>query len=124
MKAFSPALESENRATVDLKVDRTRQHRVLRRLARNRGAVLGAIVLLLLIGLTLSASVLTSHDPLEMAPRDRLLPPSPAHWFGTDNFGRDIFARVLYGTRISLPMGLISVALALSIGLVGGLLSG
>lgn len=104
--------------------DRTREHLVLRRLVRNRGAVLGAIVLIVLVGVGLLASVLTSYDPLEMAPKDRLVPPGPAHWFGTDNFGRDIFARVVYGTRISLPMGLISVALALTIGLIGGLFSG
>ena len=51
-------------------------------------------------------------------------PPGEQHWFGTDNFGRDIFTRVLYGTRISLPMGLISVGLALGISLVSGLLAG
>lgn len=109
---------------LDLGADRTRQHLVLRRLLRNRGAVLGAIVLGLLVSVGLLASVITSYDPLEMAPKDRLLPPTPEHWFGTDNFGRDIFARVVYGTRISLPMGLISVALALTIGVLGGLFSG
>jgi peptide/nickel transport system permease protein len=104
--------------------DRTRQHLVLRRLARNRGAVIGAIILVLLVVVAIVAPLITLYDPLEMSPQDRLQPPSPAHWFGTDNFGRDIFARVVYGTRISLPMGLISVGLALSIGLIGGLLSG
>lgn len=104
--------------------DYTRKYRVLRRLARNRGAVLGAAVLLLLISIALIASWLTPYDPFEMAPRDRLLEPNAQHWFGTDNFGRDIFARVIYGTRISLPMGLISVSLALLIGLVGGLCAG
>lgn len=104
--------------------DRTRQHLVLRRLAHNRGAMLGGIILLLMVGIAILAPVITVYDPLAMAPKERLQPPGAEHWFGTDNFGRDIFARVVYGTWISLPMGLVSVGLALIIGLVGGLLSG
>lgn len=107
-----------------VEADRTRQHMVLRRLSRNRGAVIGAIILVLLIILAIAAPFVTAYDPIEMAPQDRLQPPGPDHWFGTDNFGRDIFSRVVYGTRYSLPMGLISVGLALVIGLIGGLLSG
>lgn len=124
MTPANPTLASSSQNVLNPGPDRTRQHLVLRRLLRNRGAVLGALVLVLLVAVALLASVLTPYDPLEMAPKDRLMPPGPGHWFGTDNFGRDIFARVVYGTRISLPMGLISVALALAIGLVGGLFSG
>lgn len=124
MNAAKPTLAFPGQNALNPDPARTRKHLVLRRLVHNRGAVLGAVVLILLIGVALLASVLTPYDPLEMAPKDRLQPPSPEHWFGTDNFGRDIFARVVYGTRISLPMGLISVALALAIGLVGGLFSG
>lgn len=96
----------------------------LQRLVRNRGAFIGAIILVLLIISAIAAPLLTSYDPNEMNPPDRTLPPSLSHPFGTDNFGRDILARVLYGGRISLPMGLISVGLALAIGLVSGLLAG
>jgi peptide/nickel transport system permease protein len=124
MNAATEKTTFSNPNALAVAADRTRQHLVLRRLARNRGAVVGAIILILLVLAGLMAPLITSYDPLEMAPKDRLQPPGPAHWFGTDNFGRDIFARVVYGTRISLPMGLISVGLALSIGLIGGLLSG
>lgn len=124
MKAVSDKTTFSNQDALNMAADRTRQHLVLRRLARNRGAVLGAIILILLVSVAILAPLITPYDPLEMAPKDRLQPPGPAHWFGTDNFGRDIFTRVIYGTRISLPMGLISVGLALCIGLVGGLFSG
>ena len=97
---------------------------LLGRLLRNRGALLGGTILLALIVSAIGAPWLTARDPLEMNPPDRWLPPDAQHWFGTDNFGRDMFTRVLYGTRISLPMGLISVGLALGISLVSGLLAG
>ena len=97
---------------------------LLRRMLHNRGALLGGTILLALIVSAIGAPWLTARDPLEMNPPDRWLPPDAEHWFGTDNFGRDIFTRVLYGTRISLPMGLISVGLALAISLAAGLLAG
>ena len=95
-----------------------------RRLLRNRGAVLGGIILLVFIVAAVAAPLISPYDPVEMNPPARLQPPSLSHPFGTDNFGRDIFARVLHGTRISLPMGIIAVAISLAIGLVGGLLAG
>ncbi|MFN8472561.1 MAG: ABC transporter permease [Anaerolineae bacterium] len=98
--------------------------KTLRRLLRNRGAVIGGVVLLILIFGAVAAPVISPYDPVEMNPPARLQPPSLTHPFGTDNFGRDIFSRVMYGTRISLPMGIIAVAISLVIGLVGGLLSG
>ncbi len=96
----------------------------LRRLLRNRGAVIGGIILLVLIVAAVAAPLISPYDPVEMNPPARLQSPGLSHPFGTDNFGRDIFARVLYGTRISLPMGIIAVAISLIIGLVGGLLAG
>lgn len=97
---------------------------VMQRLTHSRGALVGSAVLILLILAALGAGVLSTHDPLEMRPPERLQPPGARHWFGTDQFGRDIFSRVLYGARISLPMGLISVGLALFVGLIGGLSAG
>ncbi|MFN8485327.1 MAG: ABC transporter permease [Anaerolineae bacterium] len=96
----------------------------LRRLLRNRGAVLGGIILLLFLVGAVAAPLISPYDPVEMNPPARLQAPSLSHPFGTDNFGRDIFSRVLYGARLSLPMGIIAVAIALAIGLVGGLLAG
>lgn len=69
------------------------------------------------------APVLTRYDPLEQDVSRRLLPPSRAHLFGTDGFGRDLFARVLYGARVSLYVGLLSVGSAAIIGITLGVMS-
>ncbi len=105
-------------------IEEPRRNMTLRRFLRNRGAMIGCVVLLLMILASIAAPILSAYDPNEMAPADRWLEPGPAHLFGTDNFGREMFSRVLYGGRISLPMGLISVSIALTVGLIGGLLAG
>ncbi len=96
----------------------------LGRLARNPGAVTGFIILLLIAIASLSASLLTSFDPIALSPRERLQPPNSEHWFGTDAFGRDILTRVLYGGQVSLRVGFVAVGIAASIGVTLGLLSG
>ena len=96
----------------------------LSRLLRNRGAVVGLIILALLVFVSLSAPLLTSYDPVALAPRDRLLPPGPGHPFGTDAFGRDILTRVLYGGRVSLQIGFVAVGIAVTIGVTLGLFAG
>ena len=106
------------------KPPQSRSRIVLRRLLRNRGAMLGGTILCLLIAAAFLAPWLSSLDPLEMNPPERWVPPDAQHWFGTDNFGRDIYTRVLHGTRISLPMGLVSIGIALALGLTSGLLAG
>ncbi len=105
-------------------IEAPRRFVTLKRFLRNRGALIGGAVLLFLILASLAAPLLTVYDPDAMAPADRWLEPGPEHPFGTDNFGRDMFARVAYGGRISLPMGLISVSIAVAVGLFGGLLAG
>ena len=94
------------------------------RLRRNRGAEIGAVGLLLLIVVAIFAPVLTPYDPIEMTPRDRLQSPNPQHWLGTDIFGRDILTRLMYGARISLLVGVISVTISILIGVNLGLLAG
>jgi peptide/nickel transport system permease protein len=64
------------------------------------------------------------HNPLALNPGHALAPPGPGHWFGTDQFGRDVFSRVLYGLGIDVVIGLIVAALALAVGSVAGLASG
>jgi peptide/nickel transport system permease protein len=91
---------------------------------RNRGAALGAVVLIVLVGVAVAAPLLVSYDPIEQNLRARLEPPGPAHPMGTDNFGRDILSRVVYGTRISLRIGFISVGIATLVGLALGLPAG
>lgn len=97
---------------------------LLRRLLRNRLAVSGSGLLAVVIVGAAFAGILTPHDPLAMAVADRLQPPSIQHPMGTDNFGRDIFSRVLYGARLSMEVGLAVMLFTVAIGVVFGLLSG
>jgi peptide/nickel transport system permease protein len=87
------------------------------------GAI-GAVLLFTFIGLAVLAPQLATHDPDLNNYRARVQPPSAEHWFGTDNFGRDIYSRVIYGARISIYVGILSTVLGTSIGAAAGLLSG
>ncbi|MDX0979841.1 ABC transporter permease subunit [Sinorhizobium medicae] len=94
------------------------------RLARRHPLVLiGGGLLALLLGLALAAP-LYAGDPITMDPFKRLKPPSAEMWFGSDNLGRDVFARTIFGARISLVVGLLSAACAAMIGLLIGILAG
>ncbi|MDX8470344.1 ABC transporter permease [Mesorhizobium sp. VK23B] len=96
----------------------------LARLVRRRPLVLiGGGLLTLLVVLALAAP-LYAGDPVNMDPFKRLHPPSAAMWFGSDNLGRDVFARTIFGARISLLVGLLSAACAAVAGLVIGILAG
>ena len=94
------------------------------RLARSKSAFAGG-ALLLIVGLcVLLAPVIGPYDPIKTNQRNPLEPPSAAHLMGTDRFGRDIFSRVLWGGRISLSIGLVSVGIAACSGVVLGLAAG
>ncbi|MGQ9627030.1 MAG: nickel transporter permease [Anaerolineae bacterium] len=90
----------------------------------NRTAMLGALILLAWVVLALGAEVIAPHDPLEQDVVNRLRPPSPEHLCGTDELGRDILSRVVYGARISLPMGVFVIFFAACIGGAVGAFSG
>ncbi len=91
---------------------------------RNRGAVIGATVLIFLVLLALFADWIAPYDPLTMVPRDTQQPPSRTHLMGTDLLGRDILSRVIFGTRLSLLIGLASVCIGAVIGTIIGLGAG
>ncbi|HXZ43758.1 MAG TPA: ABC transporter permease [archaeon] len=99
-------------------------HQLLRRLLRSRLATSGSILLIVVIVGAIFAGALTSHDPLAMTVTDRLQPPSLEHPMGTDNYGRDIFSRVLYGARLSMEVGLAVMLFTVVVGVVFGLISG
>ncbi len=99
------------------------QSRAVRRFSRDPGAVIGLVIVLLLMLLAALAPLLAG-DPLAQNLSDRLLPPSSAHLFGTDQLGRDVLDRVLWGSRISLAIGFLVVALSLVVGTAVGLLAG
>jgi len=98
--------------------------RFLREFRRNRGALVGTAMLLTIVAMAALAPVVTRYDPIEPDYRVRFAPPSVDHPFGTDRNGRDIFTRVVYGGRISLWVGLISVTIAVTFGTTLGLISG
>ena len=95
------------------------------RFHRSRRSLLGAGLLALLGAAALLAPLLAPFDPdLIDLGAGRLLPPSPSHWMGTDELGRDLFSRVLYGARVSLLIGFLAVAIAVSIGTAVGAAAG
>lgn len=96
---------------------------VFRQLRRNRGAMAGLAMIIILIVIALFAPLIAPYDPIA-ASRDNMEPPSFKHLMGTDNFGRDLFSRVIFGTRLSIRIGAMSVAIGASIGVVIGLIGG
>ena len=91
---------------------------------KNRAAVVGMAILLTIILVAIFADMLAPCDPYLQVYAEALQPPSAAHLFGTDEFGRDIFSRVLYGARISLLVGVVSVAIACVFGSLLGASAG
>lgn len=90
----------------------------------NHFAMTGAFVVVSLFLLSLLAPIISPWDPTTIDAYHVLLPPSAAHWMGTDELGRDVLSRVIYGARISLKVGFVAVGIAITIGTVVGLLSG
>lgn len=91
---------------------------------RSPSLVIGATIIALLGLVALLAPVLAPYDPLALAPVEAFEPPSGAHWFGTDELGRDLFSRTLYGARVSLLTGLFATLGAAAVGVPLGLISG
>ena len=96
---------------------------VFRRFRKNQGAIAGSLIFLLLVMLVICAP-LSAYDPEASSMGDRLESPSWQHMMGTDALGRDLFTRVLYGGRISMTVGLLVVAISISIGVPVGALAG
>ena len=96
---------------------------LLRALASRRVQLTGSFILLL-IAVAILAPVISPHDPLQMNPPMRLRPPGPEYLLGTDEFGRDVLSRILWGARVSLGVGATSVALAAFGGVTLGVLAG
>ena len=99
-------------------------HDVFRRLRRHRLAMFGAAILLITVFLAIFGPSLLIYDPTTMDFSARFAPPSPSHLFGTDDFGRDIFTRIVYGSRVSLEVGIIAVGIAATVGSLLGMFAG
>jgi ABC-type dipeptide/oligopeptide/nickel transport system permease subunit len=97
---------------------------VARQLRRNRAAMIGLTILVLEIIIALAAPLIAPFDPLDQNPRAALQAPSREHWMGTDDTGRDLLSRVIWGARISLRVGIISVLIGGGIGIALGIIAG
>jgi peptide/nickel transport system permease protein len=91
---------------------------------RNPTIALGAVLLSLLVVMAVFAPFIATSDPFKITPVNRLRPPSERWWFGTDQFGRDVFSRTVYGARVSLIVGLSVAAFSSILGLALGLACG
>lgn len=101
-----------------------RRYRLWLQFRRNPMAMAGLIVAVLLVVLSLAAPLLATDDPAVQSLRDRLQPPSAAHWLGTDELGRDVYSRLLFGGRVTLGMVVSVVLLVAPFGLVIGCVAG
>ncbi|HET7769120.1 MAG TPA: ABC transporter permease [Chloroflexota bacterium] len=95
-----------------------------RRLLRSRSGTAGLIALILLVVVAIFAEPLAPYDPLEQFADRQLMPPSAQHLFGTDDLGRDILSRVIYGARVSLFVGIVAVVIGSTVGISTGLIAG
>ncbi len=96
----------------------------IQRLLRDKLAIIGLVIMVLFLLTALFAPFLAPYDPIDQTLRDRRQPPSGRHLLGTDDLGRDIFSRIIYGTRKSLQVGVLSVSLAILVGTFFGAVSG
>jgi ABC-type dipeptide/oligopeptide/nickel transport system permease subunit len=93
-------------------------------LLRDRRAILGIVVVTMMVTAALAAPLIARHDPIGIDLGGQLMRPSGVHWLGTDVQGRDVWARLIFGTRVSLFVGFVSQGIALLLGVTFGLLAG
>ncbi|MFA5576330.1 MAG: ABC transporter permease [Tissierellaceae bacterium] len=98
--------------------------KIIRELLKDKVGRIGLIGVLIVVILALGAPLIAMHDVTEMFSKSKLKPPSPEFLFGTDDFGRDVFSRIVFGARISLKVGIISVGISASSGFILGILAG
>ncbi len=98
--------------------------RFLRAFLRNRIAIVGLVIVFIMIFSAVFAPLIAPHNPNEISAMDRLSSPNSTYLMGTDEFGRDLFSRILYGARISLVIAFVAQTVAISIGITLGLVSG
>ena len=109
---------------MNTQVTATSQGHVLRKLLRHRSATIGASIILFFIVVAIFAPLIATHDPRQANVVERLSGWSATHYLGTDGVGRDIFSRIVYGTRISLRVGLIAMTFSIGFGTLFGAIAG
>jgi len=101
-----------------------RSARLRSELRQHPSLVVGGVLAAATLIVAIAGHIAPPHNPLALSPGHALAPPGPAHWFGTDQFGRDVFSRVLYGLGMDVAIGLIVAALAFAVGCAAGLVAG
>ena len=99
-------------------------YKVWRKLIHRRVAAAGLIVCAVILILVVFGDLISPYDPQQINTIEALQPPSAAHWFGTDEMGRDLFSRVIYGARLTMAVSVVAVAISLAAGTALGLISG
>lgn len=117
-------LDTATSSALAADVVETPLRRAWRRLLRRKGALFGLVVITLFIAMAVFAPLIARYDPTAQSYSLIRRPPSDLHWFGTDELGRDLLTRIIYGARASLLAGVISVSIALGIGVPIGLCAG
>ena len=97
---------------------------ILNMFRTNRAALLGLVLILLIVALAIAAPLVARYDPEALGLVNMRKAPSAQHWFGTDDLGRDVFARIVYGSRTSLMIGFVPSAISLVLGTLLGLMAG
>jgi len=109
---------------IRVKLKKEQRSLQLRKLKSNRGFIIGGTIIFILVLIAVFAPFITNYDPFEMKVAQRLLPPNEHNPFGTDEFGRDLMTRVVYGARVSMSVGFAVSFLSSLIGLVIGVYAG
>ena len=120
----SRAIEDHQRIGEACQVRRAGPGRLATRLRANPVSMIGLVLAVGMFGIAIAAPVIAPYDPVSLAPKNRLLPPSSTNWFGTDDGGRDIFSRVVFGARYSLLAAAVVLSLAVTFGTAVGLIAG
>ncbi len=122
-KRITPAMERWQRVNKKKKKENTSGTDAWHRLLKNKLAVVGMVIILIFILFAVFADILAPYDPNYQDLTAMYQSPSLQHWFGTDNLGRDILSRIIWGARVSIPVGLLCVAVSLTIGGLIGVLA-
>lgn len=115
----------DNVATLDApEKTNANRSRFLRAFLRNKIAILGLVIVTVIVFCAITAPWIAPYDPNAINPVDRLTPPNSTYFLGTDDFGRDIFSRLLYGASISIQIAIIAQGISVTVGVTVGLISG
>lgn len=121
MASVEKVISEHENDDIDIYKKQSQIAQIWKRLRKNKSAMMGLIIICIFVTLALCADFIADYDTVVIKQniKMRLQPPSSEHWFGTDNFGRDIFVRMVHGARVSLSIGIIATIVAV---LCGGIL--